>query len=135
MHDQQYTFARFWKRALQVNPDSCCESYRGQHHGMGAEECATALRDAYLEEKVDVVGFADHWSAEGFEKVRHLFRNCEKRKPSESSYLQLITPTFRSLEMQSESGAALHLASMGKYRKKCKDRSISREFLARQGKS
>ena len=40
MNEQQYTFARFWKCALQVNPHSYNENYRGQEHGMDAQAYA-----------------------------------------------------------------------------------------------
>ena len=72
MQDQRYTFARFWKCALQVNPHTYGESYRGQHHGMDAETYAVALRNVCREEHVEVVGLADHGSVEESEVVRRI---------------------------------------------------------------
>ena len=70
MSEQQYTFARFWKCALQVNPHSYNENYRGQEHGMDAKAYAEALRDVCLEEKIQVVGLADHGSIADDKVVR-----------------------------------------------------------------
>ena len=44
MNEQQYTFARFWKCALQVNPHLYNENYRGQEHGMDAQAYQASLR-------------------------------------------------------------------------------------------
>lgn len=70
MNEQQYTFARFWKCALQVNPHSYNENYRGQEHGMDAQAYAEALRDVCLEEEIQVVGLADHGSVADAETIR-----------------------------------------------------------------
>jgi len=76
MNEHQYTFARFWKCALQVNPHSYNENYRGQEHGMDAQIFAEALRDVCLEEKIQVVGLADHGSVADAEVVRKVLTDA-----------------------------------------------------------
>ena len=51
MNEQPYTFAQFWKCALQVNPHAYSANYRGRDHGMDASTYAAALRDACLTER------------------------------------------------------------------------------------
>ena len=43
MNDTNYTHAQFWKCALQVNPYGYGKTYRGQDHGLSAEDYAQAL--------------------------------------------------------------------------------------------
>ena len=70
MNEQHYTFAQFWKCALQVNPHGYSANYRGKDHGMDASTYAEALRDACLAEKIQVVGLADHGSVADAEIIR-----------------------------------------------------------------
>ena len=70
MKEQHYTYARFWKCALQVNPHSYSANYRGQDHGMDASAYTEVLRDVCLKEDIQVVGLADHGSVEESETVR-----------------------------------------------------------------
>lgn len=70
MNEQHYTFAQFWKCALQVNPHAYSANYRGKDHGMGANTYAEALRDACLAEKIQVAGLADHGSVADAEIIR-----------------------------------------------------------------
>ena len=72
MKEQHYTYARFWKCALQVNPHGYGPNYRGQNHGLDASAYAEALRDLCLEKTIAVVGLADHGSVEESETVRHV---------------------------------------------------------------
>ncbi len=72
MAEHQYTYARFWKCALQVNPHSYNAGFRGQDHGLDAKSYAEALRDACLEEGVQVVGLADHSNVADAEIVRKI---------------------------------------------------------------
>ena len=76
MKEYQHTFARFWKCALQVNPHSYNENYRGQEHGMDAKAYAEALRDVCLEEEIQVVGLADHGSVADAEVVRKVLTDA-----------------------------------------------------------
>ncbi len=70
MNEQHYTFAQFWKCALQVNPHAYSANYRGKGHGMDASTYAAALRDACRTESIRVVGLADHGSVADAEIVR-----------------------------------------------------------------
>lgn len=75
MRVKRYTYARFWKCALQVNPDAYSAKYRGQKHGLGgAHAYAEALRDVCLAERIQVVGFADHGSVADAEVARKVLR-------------------------------------------------------------
>ena len=67
-----YTHARFWKCALQVNPHGYMEQYRGQDHGMDATSYAEDLRDACIDNGIQVVGFADHGSVKDSELPRKI---------------------------------------------------------------
>ena len=70
MKEQHYTFAQFWKCALQVNPHAYSANYRGKDHGLDASTYAVALRDACLTESIQVVGLADHGSVDDAEIMR-----------------------------------------------------------------
>ena len=70
MKEQHYTFAQFWKCALQVNPHSYSANYRGKDHGTDAGTYAAALRDACRTESIQVVGLADHGSVADSEIMR-----------------------------------------------------------------
>lgn len=70
MKERHYTYARFWKCALQVNPHGYSGNYRGQDHGMDPQTYAEALRDVCLEEGIQVVGFADHGNVAEAEVAR-----------------------------------------------------------------
>lgn len=70
MTDRQYTYARFWKCALQVNPHGYSGKYRGQDHGLDAEAYAQALLDACRKQEIDVVGLADHGSVAESKTIR-----------------------------------------------------------------
>ncbi|MYA79926.1 MAG: ATPase, partial [Acidobacteriia bacterium] len=72
MQQQHYTYARFWKCALQVNPHGYSASYRGQGHGLSADAYAKGLRDICLDEDIYVVGLADHGSVEESAAVREV---------------------------------------------------------------
>ena len=67
---EHYTFAQFWKCALQVNPHAYSANYRGKAHGMDASTYAAALRDACRTERIQVVGLADHGSVADAEIIR-----------------------------------------------------------------
>ena len=67
---KHYTYARFWKCTLQVNPHNYSAIYRGQDHDMDARAYAEALLDVCVEEDIQVVGLADHGSVEESETVR-----------------------------------------------------------------
>ena len=70
MNEKRYTFAQFWKCALQVNPHAYSAKYRGKDHGMDANTYAEALRDECLAETIQVIGLADHGSVADAEIMR-----------------------------------------------------------------
>lgn len=67
-----YTGAKFWKCALQVNPYHYSETYRSQPHGLTEEAYNQQLVDICLEEKIKVLGIADHGSVEDIEAMRRM---------------------------------------------------------------
>ena len=64
MTNTQYTHARFWKCALQVNPHGYSKSYQGQDHSLSAEAYAEKLLKVCRQEEIQVVGLADHGSVQ-----------------------------------------------------------------------
>lgn len=76
MIEQNYTYARFWKCALQVNSHGYSASYRGQSHEMNASAYAEALRNECLSEKIQVVGLADHGSVADAEIIRKVLSDA-----------------------------------------------------------
>ena len=76
MKEQHYTFAQFWKCALQVNPHSYSANYRGKDHGTDAGTYAAALRDACRTESIQVVGLADHGSVADSEIMRKVLADA-----------------------------------------------------------
>ena len=65
-----YTCARFWKCALQVNPEGYSKTYRGQDHGLSGEAFLGALTAACLQHGIQVVGLADHGSVQDVDRIR-----------------------------------------------------------------
>ena len=80
MKEQHYTFAQFWKCALQVNPHSYSANYRGKDHGTDAGTYAAALRDACRTESIQVVGLADHGSVADAEIMRKVLVDGWRRR-------------------------------------------------------
>ena len=70
MNHSNYTHARFWKCALQVNPHGYGKTYRGQDHGLSAEDYAQALLKICRREDIHVVGLADHGSVHDVDLIR-----------------------------------------------------------------
>ena len=69
---ETYTFARFWKCALQVNPAGYI-AYRGQGHGMSEEDYNQQLLAACLQENIKAIGLANHGNVDGVDSIRSLF--------------------------------------------------------------
>ena len=65
-----YTSARFWKCALQVNPEGYSKAYRGQDHGLSGEEFLAALLSACQSAEIEVIGIADHGSVQDVDTIR-----------------------------------------------------------------
>ena len=70
MNHSNYTHARFWKCALQVNLYGYGKTYRGQDHGLSAEDYAQSLLGICRREDIDVVGLADHGSVQEVDLIR-----------------------------------------------------------------
>lgn len=70
-HDmpEQYTKAKFWKCALQVNPAGYI-AYRGTDHGMTEEQYNQELVRIAKENEIKVIGLAHHGSVDGVDAIR-----------------------------------------------------------------
>lgn len=68
--NEYYTYARFWKCALQVNPEGYSKAYRGQDHGLSSDEFLEALLKACKDNDIKVVGIADHGSVQDVDAIR-----------------------------------------------------------------
>ncbi len=66
----QYTFARFWRCALQVNPVGYNGTYRGSDHGLDEDGYNQALLSKCLDMGINVVGLADHGSVDSVDTLR-----------------------------------------------------------------
>lgn len=69
-----YTYARFWRCALQVNPPSYSEAYRGEGRGLSLQDYLDALLRVCQEEGIEVVGIADHGSVADVDAIREHLR-------------------------------------------------------------
>lgn len=72
--DAQYTYARFWRCALQVNPVGYSGTYRGDDHGLDEVGYNQALLQKCLEQEVSVVGLADHGSVASVDSLREVLQ-------------------------------------------------------------
>lgn len=70
MKDQHYTFAKFWKCALQVNPAGYAKAYRDEDHGLASDEYLNALLKVCQSNQIKVVGLADHGSVRDVDIIR-----------------------------------------------------------------
>lgn len=68
----QYTYARFWRCALQVNPVGYNIAYRGSQHGLTEDNYNQALLNKCLELDIKVVGLADHGSVDSVDTLRNV---------------------------------------------------------------
>ena len=66
-----FTYARFWKCALQVNPESYNKVYRGEDHGLKGQEFLESLLTICRREGIEVVGLADHGSVQDVDAIRN----------------------------------------------------------------
>jgi len=67
-----YTYARFWRCALQVNPVGYNGAYRGDEHGLNEADYNLALLKKCLELDIKVVGIADHGSVDSVDTLRQV---------------------------------------------------------------
>jgi ABC-type lipoprotein export system ATPase subunit len=70
----QYTYARFWRCALQVNPVGYNGTYRGADHGLDEGGYNQALLQKCLELGITVVGLADHGSVASVDALRQMLQ-------------------------------------------------------------
>ena len=68
----QYTYARFWRCALQVNDFRYGGEYRGDDHGLSEADYNQALLAKCLELDIKVVGVADHGSVDSVDTLRNV---------------------------------------------------------------
>ena len=68
----QYTYACFWRCALQVNPVGYNSAYRGNEHGLSEADYNQALLAKCLELDIKVVGLADHGSVDSVDTLRNV---------------------------------------------------------------
>jgi ABC-type lipoprotein export system ATPase subunit len=66
----KFTFAKFWRCALQVNPVGYNGTYRGGDHGLDESSYNQALLKNCLELNIKVVGLADHGSVASIDALR-----------------------------------------------------------------
>jgi ABC-type lipoprotein export system ATPase subunit len=66
----EFTFARFWKCALQVNPVGYSKAYRGRDHGLDREAYLAALLKECQEQQVALIGIADHGNVQDVDAIR-----------------------------------------------------------------
>ncbi len=66
---EQYTKAKFWKCALQVNPAGYI-AYRGGDHGMTEAQYNQELVRIAKENEIKVIGLADHGNVDGVDAIR-----------------------------------------------------------------
>lgn len=70
---EQYTKARFWKCALQVNPAGyIINRGDGHNHGMNEEQYNQELLRIAQENGIEVIGLADHGNVDSVDAIREL---------------------------------------------------------------
>jgi len=72
MSTENYTKAKFWKCALQVNPAGYIQ-HRGSDHQMTEAEYNQKLLDVALENDIKVIGLADHGNVDAVDAIKTLF--------------------------------------------------------------
>jgi len=70
----QYTSAKFWRCALQVNPVGYNGTYRGADHGLDEAAYNQALLQKCLELGIKIVGVADHGSVASVNALREVLQ-------------------------------------------------------------
>ena len=70
--EETYTKAKFWKCALQVNPYTYLQEYRGQEHQFAENEYNQQLLKVCKEEKIEILGIADHGNVNGIDAIKKI---------------------------------------------------------------
>jgi ABC-type lipoprotein export system ATPase subunit len=68
--NDQYTYARFWRCALQVNTVGYSRACRGEDHGMTEDVYNQALAQKCQDLDIKVMGLADHGHVDSVDKLR-----------------------------------------------------------------
>ena len=68
----QYTYARFWRCALQVNPVGYNGTFRGHDHRMSEAEYNQSLLAKCKELDIKIIGLADHGSVDSVDTLRNV---------------------------------------------------------------
>lgn len=71
---EHYTYAKFWRCALQVNPVGYNGTYRGADHGLDEASYNRELLQKCLELGINVVGLADHGSVTSIDALRQVLQ-------------------------------------------------------------
>ncbi|WP_372168530.1 TrlF family AAA-like ATPase [Xanthomonas axonopodis] len=71
---EQFTHARFWRCALQVNPVGYISTYRGADHGLDEDGYNQALRQKCVDMGIKVVGLADHGRVASVDALRQVLQ-------------------------------------------------------------
>lgn len=71
---EQYTYARYWRCALQVNPVGYNSTYRGGDHGLDEDGYNQALLQKCISLGIKVVGLADHGSVASVDALRQVLK-------------------------------------------------------------
>ena len=69
----EYTQAKFWKCALQVNPSGYIK-YRGQEQALSESDYNQKLLEVCVQENIKVLGIADHRNVDGVNAIRDLMK-------------------------------------------------------------
>lgn len=73
--NEEYMYAKFWRCALQVNPTSYNELYRGKDHGLTEEEYNQNLLQKCLQLNIKIIGIADHGNVDSIDNIRCLLQS------------------------------------------------------------
>ena len=68
---EMFTYARFWRCALQVNPAGYNSAYRGGKHGLSEADYNQSLLKKCQELDIKVIGLADHGSVDSVDALRN----------------------------------------------------------------
>ena len=72
-----HTKARFWKCALQVNPYSYVNKYRGESQSLTQDKYNQQLLQVCQEENIKVLGISDHGNVDSIDAIRSVMQPAE----------------------------------------------------------
>lgn len=68
--NKRYSYARFWKCALQVNPYSYSNEFRGDNQNVAEAEYNQQLLEECIKNNIKIVGIADHGDVGSIDPIR-----------------------------------------------------------------